>query len=272
MKQNFDDLSPIDRQFILIASDAKYNQLVNEIPWHKFLWLLPALFFPYRFLLQFLPINIDQLRAALKRGEIPIPHLSPREAVDRFKFDYNHPNDGSVYIAHPVLPDHYLIPALANERLAQEKVSAFLDLTAALGAQKMEIVSAELLGQNKKGDLKISDEAAKIGIEYSSSSNADLSRKAYREFKQPNKAPFIPSHVIKWLEEDSMFRSLAYARLKSNIMSDKIQLRIENRYSIASSITLGFEDLGIAAGGKSKEVCSSVFGFSIEYWQKKINK
>ena len=39
-----------------------------------------------------------------------------------------HPQDGTAYIPNPAASDHYLLPALANERFVQEKVAAFVEI------------------------------------------------------------------------------------------------------------------------------------------------
>lgn len=266
MKVKFDDLIPAERQLILVASDEKYKALVSAIPWERRLIAMPDMFLPYRFLLNFVPIGKDKLRQMLRRGEIPIPHLSPAEAVDRYYFDYGHPLDGGAYIAHPMQDEHYLIPAFANERLAQEKVTAFLDLTAALGAKKLQIVSAEFLDKKLAERPDILEKTARVGIEYSQMSKVDDSAYVFREFQKPTHRQYVPNHVKRWLDEDPIFSCLANGRLKANVLTDQAQLRVENRLSISSSLTLGLKKKGIYAGGKSRDVVSAIFVFFIEYW------
>jgi hypothetical protein len=266
MKTNFKNLVPVERNLILVASDEKYTALTEKIPFKKILNLLPIFLLPYNFLIPLIIFSLDEFKKILRRGDLPIPHLSPREAVNRFRFDHGHPIDGAVYIADPVLENRYLLPAVANERLAQEKVAAFLDLTAALGAKKLRLITAEFLDKKRAAGLDINTEAARIGIDLSRVSNVDNKNKVFREFQRPEKFPLIPERAEKWLDEDPIFRSIANGRINAKVLIDQAQLRAENRFPITSSITLGFEKNSIKAGGELRNVASSVFGFSIEYW------
>jgi hypothetical protein len=250
----------------LVASDEKYAALTTEIHWKKALWLLPGLFLPFYYALPLLAIGKGELRKWVRRGEIPIPHLTPREAEKRFRFDYNHLTDGAAYIAHPVLPNYYLVPALANERLAQEKFAAFLVLTAALGAKKLEIISAEFSNKKQSGKLNITDEAARVGIDWSKTEKGITGRHVIRSFEKPGKSPYVPKDIEGWLDEDPIFRAVAKGRLDARIITDEIKLHFENRVAIDSSVTLGLGKVGISAGGESREVASCVYGFDIEYW------
>lgn len=266
MKVSFDTLVPVERTLILVASDEKYSALVDDIHSRKILNLLPSFLMPYYFLVNVVPFGPKEIKKILNKGDLPIPHLSPREAWTRFQFDHGHPQDGAVYISHPVLDNHYLIPALANERLAQEKVAAFMDLTAALGAKEMYLVNAEILDRKKAAKFDIATEAAKVGIEYTRINNADVERKLFRQFQKPSKPPYVPENIKKWLEEDPKMRSVANARINAKVVKDQALIKIENRIDIASSVTVGFEKRSIGAGGEMKNVISQVFSFSIEYW------
>jgi hypothetical protein len=147
-----------------------------------------------------------------------------------------------------------LVPALANERLAQEKFAAFLVLTAALGAKKLEIISAEFSNKKQSGKLNITDEAARVGIDWSKTEKGITGRHVIRSFEKPGKSPYVPKDIEGWLDEDPIFRAVAKGRLDARIITDEIKL------------TLGLGKVGISAGGESREVASCVYGFDIEYW------
>ncbi len=111
MRTNFEDLRPEERRMILVASDEKYAELKNQTDWKKLLWvgLGPTGLLASQFVLQLGPllgksaagsaylattwsslaqrVREDHIFDILfAKGEIPIPHLSPREAAERFKF------------------------------------------------------------------------------------------------------------------------------------------------------------------------------------------
>ncbi len=61
-------------------------------------------------------------------------HVTPEVAVERFRFDIGHPNTPGIYLCNPCDTQHYFTPAIANERLVQQKMAAFVDIASCLGA------------------------------------------------------------------------------------------------------------------------------------------
>ena len=266
MRVNFDELHPIERTVILVASNDKYKELTEKILLKKLIPFLPLYLLPYGFLLPLLEFGLHKFKEHLKRGEIPLPHLSPKEAVNRFNFDHGHPVDGGVYLFHPVLENHYLVPSVANERLAQEKVAAFINLTAALGAKTVKLITADFLDKKNAASIDITKDAARYGIHISKDKNTENFTHLFKEYEKPRQKPYVPEQVIRWLDEDPLFRSIANGRTKAKIKIDKAHLHIKNHYQIDSSITLGLENKGIYAGSELRNVYSSVYSFEIEYW------
>jgi len=282
MKLDFQDLRPIQRGVLLVASEKKYAELINEIDWKKIIWaiLLPTT--PWS-LLPMLSSSVvlesltalgvsdkKSLRDLLKKGEIPIPHISPSEAVDRFSFDHGHPNDGTAYILHATNPYHYLLPSLANERLAQEKVAAFTRLVSSLGGKKMELISAEMLEKGAKGkaEVPLPQAAAQVGIEASFSTKGDVQRSVYSEFAQPTKQPAVPDDLVGWLNVDPMFKSLAATRIEGELIKTKASLVIESCLDFGASAQAAVKTFKINAGGQYHKVAKSVWSFEIEFWPK----
>ncbi len=199
MKADFDTLPPEERRLLLVASDERYVALVRRGAQERLLALgkrlLPfAAFSPAAMIgAASAAWVVRRLReraagaeaagslapasspdeevapeALVARGEIPIPHLPPAEAARRFRFDHDLPHDGALYVLDPVAAgrDRYLRPSLANERLAQEKVAAFVSIASALGARRLEILSARVdgLGVGANARSPIPDTAAQLGL------------------------------------------------------------------------------------------------------------
>ena len=103
-------------------------------------------------------------------GEVPIPHLPEEEATSRFSFDIGQPLDGCAYVLNPCLENHYLQPALANERLVQEKLAAFIGINADLGAKRLESRGDHLprrpLGGGMRRDVGMHDAPTGVGQYY----------------------------------------------------------------------------------------------------------
>lgn len=282
MRCDFNILSPEERRIIIVASDEKYQELTNSIDYEKFWWLLIlqigwgtvlSPLFASSFLLPTISSFASTKRGFRKffrRGEIPFPHLSPSEAIDRFSFDHGHPQNGMAYFVKATNSDYYLVPALANERLAQDKVAAFLELSSALGAKKLELLSAELLDQKTSGkvDVPLKQAGAQVGIEATFGSQGQLNRKVYSEYGKPTKSLHIPENAVRWVEEDSMFRSLANDRLNGALLKRKVALRIESTIDVGVKALASIKSFRVGVGGEYHRVARSSWSFEIEFWPK----
>ena len=161
-------LSQSQRQLILVASEDKYRQLTSGLDTKKLAGGLALGSIVLPFIGSYVALAalatslssagkeirnriIDEVKQAIARGEIPIPHVSPEEAMLLYRFDVGHPVDGSAYVLNPCRDNHYLVPALANERLVQEKLKAFIELNAGLGAKKIDVLSASMEIKGRKG-------------------------------------------------------------------------------------------------------------------------
>ncbi len=284
MKRDFNILSPDERRIIIVATDEKYKELCNSIDYKKLLWLLLLPFGGWGgtvlnplFASSFLHSTISaaastkkEFRNFFRRGEIPFPHLSPSEAIDRFSFDHGHLQNGMAYIVKATNPDYYLVPALVNERLAQDKVTAFLELSSALGAKQLELLSAELLDQeiSSRADFPLKQAGAQIGIEATFGSQDQIKSRIYSEYGKPAAPPYIPENVVRWLEEDSMFRSLANDRLKGTLLKRKVTLRIESSIDVGAKALASIKSFKVGVGGEYHRVARSSWSFEIEFWPK----
>ncbi|MCD4670966.1 MAG: hypothetical protein K8S14_11035 [Actinomycetia bacterium] len=285
MKRDFDSITPEQRNLILVASDEKYHELTSLIDFRKLLLLLlfptanlwVAVLSPF-LLSSFTATTLAGIgvtgkrgfRQLFRKGEIPIPHLSPSEATDRFGFDHGHPQDGMAYLLDATRSYYYLVPAIANERLAQEKVAAFLELSSALGSKKLELVSAELLEQTMKGktDIPLKQVGAQIGIDASFGIKDELNRKVYSEFEKPSNAPYIPDKVVRWLDVDPMFRSMASTRLNGTLLRTRVSLNISSTIDIGAKALAAIKSFKVSVGGEYHKVVRSSWSFEIEFWPK----
>lgn len=245
MRVDWSTISTERRRLILVASDEKYKELTAAIDRRK-LWALV----PYVAVLrvafgaatassQYLSaqnrIVVEKRTAESKvrsvfgllgrageqiaqyyaTGAIPIPHLPEEEAAARFSFDVGHPLDGYVYVLNPCIENHYLLPALANERLSQEKLAAFIDINAGLGAKRLEVMSASVEVRGKRTKTSLREAAVQVGLESYVSTEGIVARQAYMEFDAPQRPPFVEDHNKIWLNSDPLLRTLVNARLKS---------------------------------------------------------
>jgi hypothetical protein len=205
-------------------------------------------------------------KRAYTKGEIPIPHIPQDEAAQLFRFDVGHPIDGCAYLLNPCLEDHYLPPALANERLTQEKLAAFIDINASLGAKKLEILSAAFKVKTKKKKTGLLEAAAQVGLSSYVGKDGSVSKQIYMEFDEPGTSPSVPDCHKNWLNTDPLLRSLITARLDHRVRSAQIALHFSETIDVRAEVCAEIAKRGINVGGEYHEVHSSTWNFMVQFW------
>lgn len=302
MKVNFNNLAVDERRIVLVASDSKYEEIIDQTDWKMVLLaaggpisyylggvvaaglaLAGALFgtaAASTYLgVTFIAMDTIAKKRAKERpffkrvftkGELPIPHLPPAEARSRFRFDVGGPDDGAVYIANPCLPDHYLPPAVVNERLAQEKLSAFMQIASALGAKKIDVKSGESIKTEAKGDadLPLPEAAAQVGLGVNFKSSNTFDRQVVAEFGKPTKAPHVPDGFEGWLDMEPTLRGMVRTRLDGEPTKIGVSLQFGSMVDIGADATAKFADRGLKVGGTFRKVATSRWTFDVEFWPK----
>jgi len=303
MRVDWSAISPERRRLILVASDDKYEALTSAFDPRKLgkeaLWLLV----PYAGILRAafgtatasseylfaLKEMVAETRTAdqeskAKRifrlfqragtqtaeyfatGEVPIPHLPQEEATSRFTFDIGQPLDGCAYVLNPCLENHYLQPALANERLLQEKLAAFIGINADLGAKRLEILSASMEMNMKRTNIGLREVAMQVGLGSYVGTDGSVSRQVYMEFDPPEKRPFVADHHKICFNTDPLLRALVNARLMSRVRTTQAAVRFSEAIDVRSGACAEIARRGINVGGEYHSVRASTWNFSVEFW------
>lgn len=296
MKLDFDSISSDDRRIILVASDGKYAELKAKIDWKKLIAFAVAPFSTYIDLItsmfgdaavQSSYLSTTWLGISARTqgqespfakgimdlfamGEIPIPHLDIAEARARFKFDLAHPQDGTVYLLNPCDEDHYVLAAQANERLAQEKLAAFMELASALGAKRLELIAGEVEATSAKGnaEARLPNAATQLGLDLSFANDGAVQRQVIMEFGKPRRAPVIPEKLEPWLDRDPTLRSMVQTRLAGEALKARVNLAFDETIDIEADVVAKFAGRGLKVGGTYRRVARSRWGFDVEFWPK----
>lgn len=297
MKIDFDSLGSDERHIILVASDAKYAELKKEIDWKKVLFFLisPITVAEVALCMKLVESMFGEkaakstylsttwtgmaarsqakdspLAALFTKGEIPIPHLALPEARERFKFDVAHPQDGTVYLLNPCRDDQYLLAAQANERLAQEKLAAFMQLASALGAKRLELKSGEVEETSAKGKVEgpLPNAAGQLGLSASFEKDGSVQRQVIMEFGKPKKAPTVPEKLVPWLSMDPTLQSMADTRLDGEALKAMVNLAFDDTIDVGADVTAKIAGRGLKVGGTYRSVARSRWCFEVEFWPK----
>ncbi|MBI2395748.1 MAG: hypothetical protein HYV09_39650 [Deltaproteobacteria bacterium] len=293
MKVDLDTLAPEERRLILVASDATYRTLTERVDW-KSIGKLAA----FRVISTAAPVlsllpyvsatvgdalarsgwlaptwtralaSLSDLRApSFRVGEIPIPHLPPGEAARRFRFDHGAPEDGAAYVLNPVRADHYVRPASLNERLAQEKLAAFLRLAAALGASEVIVTSGESLDTEGRAaaGAPLPDAAGQIGLHASFRSAREVDRGVVARFDRPTAPAAVPEDLRGWLAVDPILDGLARTRLEARLVELACTLSFADVVDVGAEACLALEGKGIDVGGRYRALRASRWSFVVRF-------
>jgi hypothetical protein len=289
VKLDLDALAPEERRLILVATDDTYRRLTERIDWAAVsklaVFKLMSAATPAMSLLPFVSSVIgdklarngylsptwvralEGLRSTkLRAGEIPLPHLAPGEAARRFKFDHGMPEDGSAYVLNPVRADHYVRPALINERLAQEKLRAFLRLCGSLGAEEVIVTSGETLHRDGKLGATLPDAAGQLGLHATFRNAREVERGVVARFDPPSAPPSIPDDVCGFLAIDPIVEGMAQSRIEHRLREQACTLTFGESVDLGAEACATLEGKGIDVGGKYRSLQTSRWTFVVRFY------
>ena len=203
------------------------------------------------------------------RAEIPIPHGSPQDVVDRFHFDHSHPEDGAVYVLHPFqAEDTYVQPALLNERLAREKLPMLLELAAALGAREVAVTAGRVANRKEFDDApSLPELAAHLGINVTFDDHDRVQRTIVAQFEKPWQEPFVPEAVAPWLDDDPIMAGFARTRLQQgSVLELSLEVTFAEVVDIRESACNELELKGMNAGGDYRPVIPTRWSFQFSFY------
>lgn len=211
------------------------------------------------------------LRALVQRGfkdySVPWPRYTPGEAAERFQFDFGHPQDGTAYVQSPVLPGHYLLPAVANERFVQEKVAAFVEIAEALGARNLTLTSVSMSRRSQRATADLENAAAQVGLGVVFQDDKTAHRQVLMEFAESDKPPYIPEHLGRWLIQDPILRSFVTTRLRNHrLLKAAVTLQLSESVQLAAELAAKLPKIGIKTGGEYRLVHHTNWEFEAEFW------
>ena len=161
-----------------------------------------------------------------------------------------HPQDGTAYIPNPAASDHYLLPALANERFVQEKVAAFVEIAEALCAKQLTLKSGSVKTKEGKTEASLETAAGQAGLGVSFGENHSVDRQVLMEFAEPLKQPHMPEQLNGWLVQDPIFRAFVAARLRrQRLLKAAVSLKLSESVELAAELTTTLPKMGIKTGG-----------------------
>jgi len=294
VKVDLDALAPEERRLLLVASDATYARLTESVDWKQVAKVIgfaalgallpPVALLPYASavigsavartqyfnptLARAIREGRDVRNVRFRVGELPIPHVPPGEAARRFQFDHGMPEDGAAYALNPVRGDHYVRLALINERMAAEKLAAFLRLCGALGAEEIAVTSGETLERQGRGGATtpLPDAAGQLGLHATFRSAHEVERAVVARFDRTGAPPHVPDDVRPWLSVDPLLEAMANARLHHGLREHACTLSFHDAVDVGAEACLALEGKGIDVGGRYHALTASRWSFAVRFF------
>jgi hypothetical protein len=192
--------------------------------------------------------------------------LTPPEARRSYTFDVGHPTDGTLYVHNPCLPGHFLLPALANERMAQERLAAFTRIAAGLGARTVELTACEVDQREVTRGATIAWLGTQLGAEVTHTGATQAARRSVSEFARPPAAPFHADDFTPWLQQDPTLRALVDMVRDHHPLRHELSLEIGDTSVLALQLGATLGSKGVNVGGKVRSIGQSRWTFAITFW------
>lgn len=200
----------------------------------------------------------------------PVVFISPSEAIKKYNFKTGHiPQNGSVYIKHPVLENTYICPGEYDLTLQKEKEAAFKQVMCSLGAKSVHITNIET--SETKGILGLRVPLEKItstlGVDVSISSTGTVEKSLYCEFGKPRKKISIPNEFKAWVDFDPELRTITKNRLEGSLLKTQSALSFKRQTELTAGLSALVEKVQVSGNVSVSKSYNSLWYFEIEYYE-----
>jgi hypothetical protein len=154
----------------------------------------------------------------------------------------------------------------SSERFIQEKVAAFVEIAASLGARQLVLVSASIDRRSAAGGASLSAAAAQAGLSAAFKDDNTIERQVMMEFPEPEREPEVPEHLGAWLMHDPILRAFANTRLRQRLSRAAVSLHMAESVALAAELAVMLPKQGIKVGGEYRRVHDSTWAFEVEFW------
>ena len=199
---------------------------------------------------------------------LPVVQVQISDARSLYRFDMGHPMENTLYIHNPCLPGHYILAAVASERFTQEKIAAFTDIAASLGAKTISLISGAINEEAGTANTTLEAVATRAGLNAEFSDKNKVQRGVMMEFGPPREKPHIPEELEPWLRQDPLLRIFVKTRLRQNLRHSKITLQLREQFEFAADLSAKFLSFGVSVGGDYHHVTESTWLFEVEFFSK----
>lgn len=200
--------------------------------------------------------------------ESELQWYSLEEASKLFKFDSDStPANGAIYYKHPFDHERYLTPSSAHAQLVDEKMFAFTELAAALGAKEIRVALDDKSSQIAEMKAIWDQIINKVGISAASRHTHTSKTEIQRKYDKPRKSPHIPGKLQTWVDADPHFRSMATERIEHGLLTQNVLFEVKEMLDLEAKVAARLVTYGFNIGGKFKKTTNTSWNFTVDFWE-----
>lgn len=195
-----------------------------------------------------------------------IQWYSLEEASKLFKFDSD-PANGAIYCKHPFDHNRYITPSSAQVRLVEEKMFAFTELAAALGAKEIRVTLDDKSSQRSEIKALYDQIINKVGFSAASQYSYASKTEVHRTYDKPKRAPYIPDRLQAWVESDPHLQSMATERIEHGLSTQNVLFEVKEMVNLDAKVTARLTAYGFNIGGEFEKVTNTSWAFTVDFWE-----
>jgi len=192
------------------------------------------------------------VRRARRRNQARFPRalqVSPQEAAG-LQFPPGHPQIGTLYVGHPLIPPAYYPTTTFHRFLFEHKFAEAINLLMSLGARRIEIEHVSGWVDDFTANLRarLGPRLAHVsgGAERRAKSGA---RALFEASLSPSGEPSIPNGLV-WYPHEPTCQQVAEGRLKRGLETFALAIEYDDDYGVDGTVAGQAKRAGIDLGGK----------------------
>lgn len=265
--------NPKDRRIIIVASEAKKQELECKIDWR-------ALATPALPLALVMPAGLAVAGVALlastsrrfkffRKRTLPYLVFDPITARELFEFTMNHPSDGVTYACCDAEPLEYVPIARFHRYMYESKLVAFQELCSNLGVKKCTVIYEEKNGKEIKGragasGIPTAAGPASANASYSATKDDSESARITMEYPRPRKAPVETN--TGWMIGEPTWKKMQKLRLERDLEKYIAEFSYTDDLGITADVAAKLSSIGLNIGGTYNKMQSRMWRFDVSFW------
>lgn len=188
--------------------------------------------------------------ANARQSGVDVLQVARAEAA-ALTFPPGHPVDGTLYAAHPAIPQIYYTTASFHRVTFEHKFAEAVNLLMSLGATEIAVEHVHGWGREFAGRISVPLPTVETESNASQSS-ATTSSMLFKATLKNRVVPSIPADLV-WYPHESTWQSFAKGRMEHGLDEFSLTVNYSDDYGVNADLKLKVQKAGLALGGTFEE-------------------